>query len=543
MAVTIARPNLTDLWDADSTLTFTADTGSFSFSTFSDRQREGTACNGATVSNTTARAYRTFTSFNMSTNRNKIYIWMYSTGFLATTANGGFQIGVGDGTNRRYYYVGGSDYYGFQVGPWSCFCLDPNNLPTAYYQAAGSAAPNFAAVTQVGIGNVTLAKSLGGVENFFLDIARWGSGIQVQGGTSGAPGTWAEIAAADASKSADAAFGMIRELASGVFGIQGDIIFGDSGTSDSYFAAYDEVVTAEDTGAAAVHIGLEGNSAGTNSFVLGTIVGSGDTAQGRNGCTIMSSGPNLTVDFAAANFDTVDIFGSKFFNQIELNLSTNTTHQFIGNVVDQCLTCFPNQCIVRGCTFSNVIPTTGANSASLVWNSSINIKNCQFLANNDPDGTYIAHAIEHPDAGEFTYIGLTFLTNEADIWFSATSGNLIINATFGSNPTTFTNDSSGDVTISNPKSFTFTLYPSITGYEWRLYYVTAIGSLAGAVEQAGEENASADNQTFQYNYASDQPIAVQIIDLVSDIVESITYYTLGDGNQSVTILTEEDRNN
>ena len=81
--------------------------------------------------------------------------------------------------------------------------------------------------------------------------------------------------------------------------------------------------------------------------------------------------------------------------------------------------------------------------------------------------------------------------------------------------------------------------PSITGYEWRIYDVTATGSLAGAVELDGEENAIADNQSYSYSYTADDAIAVQIID-EGNYVESITYYTLKNADQDVLItLTPE----
>jgi hypothetical protein len=528
MAITVDKSAMTDLWDADSTQTWNHDTGTREDSTFTDRQREGNACLGFQVSNEHIRQYLTFTSFDISDSRNKIYMWMYSTGYLDTTANGGFQIGVGDGTNRRYYYVGGSDFFGFQVGAWSCFVLDPQNLPTNYYQAAGSAAPDFSAVTQVGWGNKTLAKSLGGNENFFLDIARWGPGIRVEGGGASTQGTLAELAADDASKSADKAYGMIRELATGVYGIQGDIIFGDNGTADSYFEDADAIVVAEDSGPAAVEISLSGNSTGTNSFVLGAKVGSGDTAQGRNGVTIMSAGPTLTIDLDDSNMDTVQVYGSKFFATSTITLPTDTTAEIIGTTFDQCGQVTANQAIIRACTFSGYSPD---GDAALLWNSTINIKNSQFIANTD--GTNDPHAIEHSASGTFTYIGLTFSGNDYDINFSAASGTLTITATAGSDPASYEITGSGtSVTINNSK--TLTLSGLIANTEVRIYRTGT------TTEEDGVEN-SGTSFGYSYNYPTGWNVDIVIHKADYEHIR-INNFALGSSDATIPIQQRFDRN-
>ena len=528
MALTVDKTALTDLWDGDTVQSWSLDTGSAADSTFTDRQREGSACLGFQVSNEIQRQYLSFTSFDMSGTRQKIYMWMYSTGYLDTQANGGFQIGVGDGTNRRYYYVGGSDFFGFQVGPWSCFVLDPQNLPANYYQAAGTGAPDFSAVTQVGWGNKTLAKSLGGAENFFLDIARWGAGIRVEGGGASTQGTLAELAADDASKSADKAYGIIRELASGVFGIQGDLTFGADGAADSYFEDFDGIITAEDTGPAAVHIDVAGNSTGTNSFVLGAKVGTGDTAQGRNGCTIMSSGPTLTIDLDDSNMDTVQVYGSKFYATSTIVLPTDTTAEIIGTTFDQCGQVTANQAIIRACTFSGYSPD---GDAALLWNSTINIKNSQFIANTD--ATNDPHAIEHPASGTFTYTGLTFSGNDYDINFSAASGTLTITATAGSDPATYEITGSGtSVTINNSK--TLTLSGLVANSEVRIYRTGT------TTEEDGVEN-STTSFAYSYNYPTGWNIDIVIHKADYEHIR-ITNYALGAADSTIPIQQRFDRN-
>ncbi|RLI53794.1 MAG: hypothetical protein DRP09_14810 [Candidatus Thorarchaeota archaeon] len=397
----------------------------------------------------TVYAYKTITSVNLT--NTIIYSWM-NAGSVDTKANGGFRIIVGDGTNIRAYYVGGSDDYGFQLGAWSCFILDTSNPPTSYAQIAGSSAPNFAAITNVGCQFNVPIKAVGSGDNVFLDVCRYisnsSAALTIGGGGVGTEGTFSEIAADDASTSAGKAYGIIREIQTGVFGIQGSIEFGDSGTSSSYFKDTDAVIVFEDRSVPDSYyvFSTVGNSTGTNSFILGNKVGSGDTAVGSNGCTIQSAGPGLKIDFSGANFDEIKIYGSKILKASNgVLLNDDTTHEFIGNTVDQSGQIDPKQTIIRSCTFSGTTDNNNDGSA-LLWNANINIKNCSFNANTDT--TNDPHGIEHPNAGTFTYDNLTFSGNDYDIENSST-GSVTINATNGANPGTYENTNGGSTTINN----------------------------------------------------------------------------------------------
>jgi hypothetical protein len=138
----------------------------------------------------------------------------------------------------------------------------------------------------------TLAKSVGGVSNCWVDICRYGNdGLRVTGGTSGDRGTWAELAAADRSTANQAAHGICRELAAGVFGLQGPLVFGDdAGSSAHYFSDTNVTVVFEDRGfhRDKYKITVVGNSTGVGSFRLGTSTGSGDDQAGVDGCTIIA---------------------------------------------------------------------------------------------------------------------------------------------------------------------------------------------------------------------------------------------------------------
>ena len=115
------------------------------------------------------------------------------------------------------------------------------------------------------------------------------------------------------------------------------------------------------------------------------------------------------------------------------------------------------------------------------------------------------------------------------------SGNtLTINVTDAATTPTVHNTGLGIVILSiGKKTFSFTLNPSIIGYEWRLYVKDPIDGVIGTVELDGEETATADNQAYLYTYISDRDVVLQII--AADYEESLTLLTLSNADQSLTV--------
>jgi hypothetical protein len=68
------------------------------------------------------------------------------------------------------------------------------------------------------------------------------------------------------------------------------------------------------------------------------------------------------------------------------------------------------------CSWIYAIPTDGA---ALVWNANQDVVNCLFAGNADADSGEKAHGIQHQTSGAFTYNGMTFSGNDADILNSA----------------------------------------------------------------------------------------------------------------------------
>jgi hypothetical protein len=537
MAV-IVTDNRTTASTADATTGWTG-SATVTLGTSQPDPVEGTGRLGMVVSNATQNAFFTLPApVNMGGTGTLVYAWVFPRGEMDTTVNGGIQIQLGDGTNRIGFHLAGSDRSGFRhdQGPvgWQCLVLDTANLPTNRTVFAGSfAALNLSAITQIGIAFKTLVKSVGGVENCFWDVIRYGNGgLTITGGTAGDPGKFSEIAALDRSSAAGRAYGIIRELGAGLFGLQGPLRFGDSiGTSSTYFYDTNTTVAFEDRGFTSdkYRIDVVGNTTGSTLFQLGNKSGTGDAAGGSDGCTIqVPATASAVFDASNANLQNFRLYGSTLAGFLEgVTFSSNATngpnHEITGSTFRRC-----GQ-VNLGRVFTRTTEFTAYNgaAAALLWNENINIRNSSFTSNtdmtNDPAG------IEHPSAAgsPYTYDGLTFGANDFDI-FNSSGSTITINAINGSNPATHRGST---VIIENP--VTLTLTGLVPNSEVRIFRVSDNAELAG-IENSGT--------TFQYayNYSGDTPIYIVVHHLQFRYLR-ITGVILGPLNATLPIQQQTDR--
>jgi hypothetical protein len=506
MAVTITT-DLVTLYDGNSA--FGGGT------TYSGFQRFGTAANGVQVSNTTSHFTGTVTSFSLV--GRSIYSWMVGPGSIALLAQGGYRIVIGDGTNTRAYYTGGRDYKSFTSQGWLCLNLNGDNLPTLFDQLAGAAAPNLSALTLVGVGFNVTSKAVGSSPNCFFDIARVGTGLNIAGGTTGDPGTFLNIVTAE--DSAANAWGIVEDLGGGTFGVQGKLTFG-SLTANTVFRDENKTVVYETRLVPNNFYSLTviGGVSFTNEFRLGVKLGTGESAVGINGCTISSGAIGVTINFNNANINTLGIYGCSFTNLGNQNItfSNNVGHELLNSSIGSCGQVLLNSVFSRNNNFINTTSTVG----SILWNSNINIKKSSFIGNTN--GVQYLSATGTP----FTFDGLTFNGNTVDINNDSTA--IVINATNGSNPTTFT----GTVTINNP--VTLTLTGLVTDSEVRIYRTSDNVELGG-VESSGVSFA------YPYNYGGDVSSVIVVHKETYEYLR-INDFILTNQNSTIPIQQRFDRN-
>ena len=162
-----------------------------------------------------------------------LYAWLNFTApaKLETTPNGGQRIAFGDGTsgggntldNYAQYFVGGNEAE-FLSGGWRCFCASPTVTPQS---GEVEATPqSFAAG---GRGAETTTK-----DNMFVDVVRYGRGLQLVDGEGTNPGTMKSFT--DENDLITNQYGVVRGQGSGA-SVQGEVSIGhtDATATDTYF--------------------------------------------------------------------------------------------------------------------------------------------------------------------------------------------------------------------------------------------------------------------------------------------------------------------
>lgn len=421
MAVTVTDTRTTPAnGEADATTGWTGTSTLTVFTTDPDPV-EATGSLGMVVSTASGQVYLTITSADLQ--NTLIYAWMFPRGAMDTTVNGGQTLVIGDGTDRAGYHLSGSDKASFrhEAGPvgWQCLMLDTGNLPAAATAYAGTVGGvGLAAVTQIGVGFKTLAKSVGGVSNCFTDVIRYGNGgLRITAGTSGSPGLFSEIAAEDRTTTTGKGYGIIRELGTGLYGVQGPLTFGDTaGTTATFFADTSTSVVFEDRGVRGgrYYITVQGNATGSTTFRLGTKSGTGDAMTGINGCNITM--PVLTLGtFTASDADLQFclIYGT-ILNGFRggLTFSSNATngvnHEFAGNTLVSCGQMDPGRIVVRNSNFTGFVGASNGSEAAILWGANTDLKRCTFTCAATTTNDIKGHAIKISNTGSRSFDTLVF---------------------------------------------------------------------------------------------------------------------------------------
>ncbi len=439
---------------------------------------------------------------------------------------------IGDGTNRIAFHMAGADRRVFNhlEGPtnWQSLVLDGSQADVmdaagnSYVDAGSFGALDLTAIENIGTRTDCNSKALGGGYNIAVDIMRYGNdGIYVAGGTSGDKGSFSELAAADRSTANKAGHGIFREYAPVSFGCQGPLTFGvPPSATDSYFYDDGAVVVFEDRniGDDKYYFDIGGNSGATNSFEL-------------INSTITTAAQNVSV--AAGNdIDILDLDTVSFVNLVnDMYFPTDSasqTHSIDNCIFTGCGTIDPGTAPFRDCSFSSV--SSSASSGALLYNDNINVENCNF-ANNTVPGSG-GYAITHTISGGYVYTGLTFSGNDYDILYLGPSGSVLtIQATQGSNPSTWYAPYEGIVDIQNSK--TLTLSGLVSGSEVRIYDT-------GTITERGGVEDSSTSFDFVYNYSASDYVDI-VIHHVDYVYFRIDNYLLSDSDTAIPISQQFDR--
>lgn len=289
-----------------------------------------------------------------------IRLWFNSTAvptYANNAASGGIQVGLGDGTNTDYFYVGGADTYG---GGWEQIVLYSLATPDVDNGA------NLAAITNITWRMNVHTKPRNVPANLWLDAWSFGDGYTVTGGTSGDPIDWSHIAAADAVS----AYGVVSEV-NGVYFAAGEITIGNSTLTSpeplTYFEPSGQLLMFKDL---PVNTGLYqvifADGAASPSLTYVDISSGAWSAAGTQRFKIDAS--TICKSFAIDGLQVSRGADGSSFHAGALVANT---------VFNDCLQVDPSTATFTNNTFSNSTATDGA----LYWNGSSNTSNIAFINN------------------------------------------------------------------------------------------------------------------------------------------------------------------
>jgi len=448
MAITVTD-NRVEIDSADSTTGWDSPVGGEPVTSFTvePSPKESSAHNGIQVSNTEAELLHTHSSTDLSSGV-LFYACSFAHGIMETAVNYGVSAVLGDGTNTNAYQVGGADIAVFRHSAGSsvnyqCLLIDSGNLPTGKALQGTFGSFDNTAVTEFGVNYITTVKSVGGVENCFVDKILYGNGGLTIAGTDSAAGFLDDLAVLDQATTSGGSYGGCRSLGAGVYGVQIKIILGDAGTGSDTLSIVDQTFKLENfsgIGVDKLGIIIQGNATGTQAFtftnsVLFSPAGSGAfiTATDVNveslditGCLIQNFDQGLAFSADATNAPGHDISNNTFLGCSQINSGKTA---FTDNTIDS---------------------TIDANGGFII-DANTDISAVSGLTFNS-DGT--GHAIYITSPGSYTLTDFIFTgfsavqdENTDSVIYNNSGGLATVTISGGSGSVTYRNGTSASTTI------------------------------------------------------------------------------------------------
>ena len=437
---------------------------------------------------------------------------------LLTFASGGVRALIGNSFGDfKVWYVSGSDRAPAPNGGWYQYAIDPSLTG----DVADIGSPS-GVLTHFGIAVNASAQTRGNPNA--ANAVRYGRCEAIY--------TLGEIA----NPAIFSGFALVDNAAANKYGLLKDI---DGGYKHQGLASFGTVANAVYFEDLNTNINIENTEKVTSSFNRFEVVNATSTLKW-TAISISSLGTVSRGEFEMIDNATVQLTSCTFTDMSTWIFQSNA-------VLDSTTFRRTNQITQGGATFTDCIFDKLTSAVSVVVSALADITECTFNSDGSNHavnlGTVSADVTMSWNNLLNDYAAIDGSTGNEAILVDVDSGiTLTINVVDGATTPFVNNVGLGTVNVvAGQKTFKFTLNPSMVAYEWRIYSVTAAGSLVGAVELAGEETAIADNQTYTYSYTVDTTIAVQILGV--NYVDSPTFYVLKNANQDVVVNLKIDNNN
>lgn len=443
---------------------------------------------------------------------------------LNTDANGGFQIGVSDGTNTGFYKVSGSDSY---PGGWYNPVIDLSRAVDS------GTKPVMTVVTSI-ILRWNLTSNAKKVQSCWIDHLSICDGLVAYGDDAGGYFDFDDVYAADAATTLG--IGILRKIGGQYFAV-GSIEVGDSsGTNGCKFQAKSQVLIFENrkVNSNLYNMNIVDNGIGVTEFILGSKAGTA----GIEGCVIRVEDTAQTPKFDIlgnnTNVDNFKLYGSTFLDADSVEFPVAATNVEILNCnFESCGEVLPNTAVVKNC---NII---SANDRGLkISTASHNVMDCSFI--NCPHCVHVNLSVT------VTFSNLTFTGSDGvskyDIEHSV-SGTLTINATNGSNPnSSYVHETGGgSTTINNAVDITVTVLDQDNDPIQNAQ--VAVFKSSDGTQLMNEDTLATGIATESFNYSADTDIYVRVRKSSSGTTRYETFSTTGkitSAGFSLTVTLKED---
>jgi hypothetical protein len=524
MAVTVSGKNYTQLSSCDSS---TAG-GTWSSTTADSANKKEGSASLSFIMKTNGTSTVTFTptsSVNLDTKHIRWWFLCSSAGLLDIESNDGIEIGMTDGTNTGYWTMGGGDTY---EGGWINYVLD-----TTRAVDNGTKPTSMSAITAIyfRITQTALGKN---TENVWLDNVCVADGLLCYGDDSGGYFDFDDIWSADDTS---LGIGIVRKI-NGQYFATGSIEFGDSAsTNGCKFQAKSQVFIFEDRPVSTTlyNFTVVDNGTGTTEFILGDKSGTA----GIQGCVIRvassSQTPKFDIDGSTdTDVDNFKLYGSTFYGADAITFpSTAANVEIINCSFELCGQVDPSSASVSGCFF---IDTSDADAA-LLWNESIDIEGCSFIANTTGAG------VEHPSATgtPYTHTSLLYSGNTYDVLNSSGSAITVTKAgTPVSNPSTSEGSS-----VTYQASLTITITVQDEATDAIIGVQTAVYKISDRTEIMNEDTIAGGVATEVYTGSTPVDVEIRCRKASGGATKYVNYSTLAtlNGNFDLLVTMKEDTKN
>jgi hypothetical protein len=432
---------------------------------------------------TSTTRYWNFACVSTNVSGKAIYFWfaLGKVAWLNTKANGGLTLKLTDNVgNWALWNVAGSDtlpHNGF-----ICHVVHTSVTP----DSQSATPPDLTKITSF---EIRANGSFPGKAYLWVDAVRYGTYLQIKGGTEASPAVFEDIYTAE--KATANQWGVLSKV-NGIYFIQGKIYIGSTTSGEAtYFKDSNQVVVFKE---AIVpddfyEIIIQGNAGATTKVYFGSKVG----GKGISGCVFRTAPNAKPFKFTATdeNITELGIYGCSFFDASTIALPTySTTREVLSTNFEASAPVQVSTCTVKYCNFIN------ADDAGIVISSTtLNTTNSNFIG--------CPYGVRIPITGTFTFDALTFSGNTIDI-DNTSGGAVTVNCVNGSNPVTYT----GNTTIVNVVYVTVDVVdPNMNPIQGAQVWVYNLTDSQTIMNTTTNENGRAQTTV---NYTGDKTLQINV---------------------------------